>query len=91
MARAIAIVFFVIATGTPGPVFAQVTEDEAVEPVEPAPGLGNIVGSPEPGPDPTDAGDRGGWAQLGLAVLLFGAIGFIISRIVAGMRTDGRT
>lgn len=59
---------------------AQVTPlNDEIE--QEAPGLGNIVGSPDAGPDPTDPGDRGGWAQLVLAVVLFGAIGFILRKV----------
>ncbi len=38
------------------------------EPFDPAenPGYNNIIGSPEAGPDPEHAGDRGGWMQLAL-------------------------
>ena len=64
---------------------AQIVEDDSTEE---APGLGNIIGSPEAGPDPEDAGDRGGWAQLVLAVVLFGGIGFIAWRIASGLRTQ---
>ena len=65
-------------------VLAQVTPLE--EESEEAPGLGVIVGTPEAGPEPEDAGDRGGFAQLGLAIVLFVAIGFIASRVVKGAR-----
>lgn len=73
--------------GAQGPIFAQVTplEDETEE----APGLGVIVGTPEAGPEPEDAGDRGGVAQLGLAIVLFGAIGFIATRVIKGARAVG--
>lgn len=60
------------------------------EPGTEAPGLGDIVGSPEAGPAPEDAGDRGGWAQLSLAVLMAGAVLFIGSRIRKEARA-GRT
>lgn len=67
---------------------AQITplgEEEADDP----PGLGSIIGSPEAGPKPEDAGDRGGWAQLFLAVVLFGGVGFIFTRIFTGaLRSD---
>ena len=56
------------------------------EPGTDAPGLGNITGSPEAGPKPEDAGDRGGWAQLGLAGVIAGAVLFIGSRIVSESR-----
>ncbi len=64
---------------------AQVTPIDD-EPGNEAPGLGNIIGSPDAGPDPEDLGDRGGWAQLGLAGLLLGAVLFIGSRILAESR-----
>jgi hypothetical protein len=40
--------------------------------------LGNIVGSPDPGPEPEDAGDRGGWAQLGL----LGALVLVVALVL---------
>ncbi len=67
------------------PASAQVTPIDD-EPGIDAPGLGNIVGSPEAGPEPEDAGDRGGWAQLALAGILAGAVLFIGSRILAESR-----
>lgn len=63
---------------------AQVTPLD--EDQQDAPGLGDITGSPEAGPDPEDAGDRGGFAQLGLAIVLLGAVGFITSRVVLAAR-----
>ena len=69
----------------PSPVMAQSTQDDPPE--APAPGLGNIVGSPDPGPKPTDAGDRGGAAQLVLAGVMFGGIGFIGWRIYTAVST----
>ncbi len=58
---------------------AQVTplDDEPDD----APGLGSIIGSPDAGPEPDDAGDRGGYAQLGLAIVLLVAVSFIGWRI----------
>ena len=56
-------------------VSAQVTPLE--EDPEDAPGLGSITGSPDPGPKPDDAGERGGWAQLALAVVMLSALSFI--------------
>ncbi len=70
----------------PAPASAQITPlDE--EPVE-APGLGDITGSPEAGPDPEDAGDRGGFAQLTLAVVLGFAVLFIGSRLIRAARAN---
>lgn len=68
------------------PAGAQIVEDEAPEE---APGLGNIIGTPDAGPEPDDAGDRGGWAQLFLAVVVFGGVGFIAWRISRGLRPSG--
>lgn len=64
---------------------AQVTplDEEDVD----SPGLGSITGTPDAGPDPEDAGDRGGFAQLALAVILLGGIGFIASRVVLAARS----
>lgn len=60
---------------------AQVTplDDEPEE----APNLGRITGTPDPGPGPEDAGDRGGAAQLTLALVLFLGLVFIGFRIRA--------
>jgi hypothetical protein len=65
---------------------AQVTpiDDDS----EDAPGLGSIIGTPDAGPKPEDPGDRGGYAQLGLAVVLAGGIAFIGSRIVRESRRN---
>jgi hypothetical protein len=52
----------------------------ATEP-EDIPGLGSIIGSPEPGPKPEDAGDRGGWAQLALGGIVIGGVAFIVRKI----------
>jgi len=67
------------------PVSAQV-QDLDGEPSEDPPGLGNIVGSPDPGPKPTDAGDRGGAAQLALAGVMLVGVGFIGFRISRSIR-----
>lgn len=63
---------------------AQITPID--EEPDDAPGLGSIVGSPEAGPKPEDPGDRGGYAQLGLAVVILAGIGFIASRVVREAR-----
>ncbi len=60
-------------------------------PDEELPGLGKIIGSPDAGPDPEDAGDRGGWAQLALAGVLLVGVGFIAFRIVRGVRAIDAT
>lgn len=64
------------------PVDADPTSEDEI------PGLGSIIGSPEAGPKPDDAGDRGGYAQLALAAVLFGGVGFILRKI---FRTTART
>lgn len=66
---------------------AQVTDLE--DEVDEAPGLGVITGTPDPGPDPEDAGDRGGFAQLTVAIVLISAIAFISSRVIKGARSSG--
>lgn len=66
---------------------AQVTDLD--EEVDDTPGLGVITGTPDPGPDPEDAGDRGGFAQLGVAIVLLGGIAFIASRVIKGARLSG--
>lgn len=63
---------------------AQITPID--EEPDDAPGLGSIVGSPEAGPKPEDPGDRGGYAQLGLALVLLAGVGFIGSRVVREAR-----
>ena len=40
-------------------------------------GAGRIIGSPDPGPDPTHSGDRGGVLQFTLFFALVGGVGFI--------------
>lgn len=65
-------------------VSAQITPID--EEPDDAPGLGSIVGSPEAGPKPEDPGDRGGYAQLGLAVVLLAGVAFIASRVVREAR-----
>ena len=64
---------------------AQVTPLDD-EPPDEAPGLGRITGSPDPGPAPEDPGDRGGAAQLALAVILIAAVGFIGRQIMRDVR-----
>ena len=68
------------------PAGAQLTPIDDEPDVE-TPGLGQIIGSPEAGPDPEDAGDRGGWAQLSLAGIMLGAVLFIARRIVRESRS----
>ena len=63
-----------------------VDEPPAEDPADDLPdGARTIVGSPDAGPKPEDAGDRGGWAQLlllGVLVAAVGVIGWRISRAV---------
>ena len=72
-----------------GPASAQAPDDPAEEPGDPADelpdGARTIIGSPDPGPEPEDAGDRGGWAQLlllGALVTAVGVIGWRVGRAV---------
>jgi hypothetical protein len=67
------------------PVDAQLTPIDD-QPETDAPGLGSIIGSPEAGPEPEDAGDRGGWAQFVLAGVMAGGVIFIGSRILRDVR-----
>jgi hypothetical protein len=69
-----------------GPAGAQLTPIDDEPDVE-TPGLGEIIGSPEAGPDPEDAGDRGGWAQLTLAGVMLGGVLFIARRVVKESRS----
>lgn len=46
------------------------------------PGLNVIIGSPEAGPKPTDAGDRGGWLQFALLGTLVVAVAVVLVRIL---------
>lgn len=85
-AAALILVFVPNMSGTAGAQLTPIDEEPGIE----APGLGDIVGSPEAGPEPEDAGDRGGWAQLSLAGLLVAAVLFIGSRIRKEARA-GRT
>lgn len=66
---------------------AQVTPLDD-EPDNDSPGLGRITGTPDPGPAPEDAGDRGGAAQLALAVVLFSGLLFIGWRIRTEVRRN---
>jgi len=43
--------------------------------------LGNIIGSPDPGPEPEDAGDRGGWAQLALLGVLVAVVALVLRHL----------
>ena len=47
---------------------------------------GRIIGSPDPGPDPTHSGDRGGALQFALFFALVGGVSFIAWRIRNEMR-----
>lgn len=81
---AAALLLSIAVVTTAEPLHAQVTPlDE--EPDE-SPTLGRITGSPEAGPKPEDPGDRGGWAQLTLAVVMAGGVGFIGFQIARQVR-----
>lgn len=53
----------------------QVTDPEYLD------DAGRIIGSPDPGPDPTHSGDRGGVLQFVLFFALAGGVSFIVWRI----------
>ncbi len=59
---------------------AQVTDPEFID------DAGRIIGSPDPGPDPTHSGDRGGVLQFVLFFGLVGGVSFIAWRIRTAMR-----
>ena len=64
-----------------------VDEDPADDPGYDLPdGARTIVGSPDPGPKPEDAGDRGGWAQLLLLGVMAGGVGVVAWRISRAVR-----
>ena len=58
---------------------AQVTDPEYID------DAGRIIGSPDPGPDPTHSGDRGGILQFVLFFGLVGGVSFIAWRIRTAM------
>ena len=58
---------------------AQVTDPEYID------DAGRIIGSPDPGPDPTHSGDRGGVLQFVLFFGLVGGVSFIAWRIRSEM------
>lgn len=63
-----------------------VNQDQDGIETELPPDAGRIIGSPDAGPKPQQSGDRGGWAQfLTLAVITVG-VGFIMWRIIHGLR-----
>jgi hypothetical protein len=59
---------------------AQVTDPDYLD------DAGRIIGSPDPGPDPTHSGDRGGVLQFVLFFGLVGGVSFIAWRIRTAMR-----
>ena len=44
-------------------------------------GLGNSLPRPTAGPEPDDAGDRGGWLQFALLAAMVAAASFVLSRL----------
>lgn len=65
---------------------AQTTDPDYVDEA------GRIIGSPSAGPDPEHSGDRGGYAQLLTAAMIFAALTFIawnIRREMAKGRARG--
>ena len=76
---------------SPGAAAAQTEGPTTTVVADDVPGLGEIIGSPDAGPKPTDAGDRGGAAQLALAAILLGGVSFILVKIfreVQGSQSD---
>ena len=63
---------------------AQVTDPDYLD------DAGRIIGSPDPGPDPTHSGDRGGVLQFVLFFGLVGGVSFIAWRIRTAMRQARR-
>lgn len=84
VAAPLALVLLVGAGGAPAgaqdPTTTLVTEDDGAPATLP-PELGNIVGSPDPGPEPEDAGDRGGWAQLAVLGALVVVVGLVLRHL----------
>lgn len=67
----------------PGPAERSVTVDDAGEVLAPPP---QIVPEPNSGRAPEEAGDRGGWGQLGLFAVIVVAMGGIATVVVRGSR-----
>lgn len=91
----LAMVAPIVVAGFDAAAAASVASPGQIEPLdevetEDPPGLGSIIGSPEAGPKPEDPGDRGGWAQLFLAVVVFGGVGFILTRVFRAANAAGR-
>jgi len=49
-----------------------------------------IIGTPDAGPAPEDAGDRGGWAQFAVLGALVAGVGFVFWRIASSARAAQR-
>ena len=80
-----------VAVATSPPVEARGAQQDPVDdPDDPSAelpdGARTIIGSPDPGPAPEDAGDRGGWAQLALLGVLVAGVGFVAWRISRALR-----
>ncbi len=88
-AVALAFTPVIMVLDAPATAHAQITPID--EEPDDAPGLGSIIGSPEAGPKPEDPGDRGGYAQLGLALVLVCGVGFIASRVVRDAKRAKRS
>ena len=46
-----------------------------------------IIGCADAGPKPENPGDRGGYAQLLTLVVLAGGVGFIMTKVLRGVRS----
>ncbi len=57
------------------------TTTTAVFDPESAPGYNSIIGSPEAGPEPTDAGDRGGALQFTLFFVMMAGVAVVLFRV----------
>ncbi len=82
MRTVIAVVIMLVASlmvsGAAGGQIVPIDDEPGAE----APGLGDIVPRPEPGPAPEDAGDRGGWAQLLLGAAIMAGAAIFLVRLV---------
>ena len=78
---------------TPEPTAAQTpTSQPAIADSGPAQtvpdGLGNSLPRPNAGPDPDDAGDRGGWLQFALLAALVIASSVVLTRLLRSGRRN---
>ena len=66
------------------------TGDDLRPAYEIPPGADRIIGSPDPGPDPQQSGDRGGSLQFATLGAVAAAVGFIMWRIARAARRASR-